>query len=233
MSRGSPSVSTRSVVAVDGLDGSGKSQIAARLAALCKAAGTGVVTLSVDDFRRPVSFGERAGPDEEALYYERYYDFAAFDGCLRAFLDGDDAAVVPRYDSASERLEGELTFRFAGAPLAIVDGVFLRRASVVAAGETILLVVSPEEAQRRILARDRKKGRSDQEITRRITRRYFPGQERYRREHDPFGRAAVVIDNDDWRQPRLVRRRPAFPPIVERALDEVLAGPPAPLPLAG
>ena len=224
-SRGLPSVSSRSVIAVDGLDGSGKSQFAARLAATCKAAGTSVVTLSVDDFRRPVRFGDVARPDEEDVYYERYYDFAAFDGCLRAFLNGDEAAVVPRYDSATERLEGDLTLRFAGADLAIVDGVFLRRASVVAAGETILLMVNPEEAQRRILARDRKKGRSDQEITRRITRRYFPGQERYRREHDPFGQAAVVIDNDDWRQPRLVRRRPAFPPVVERALDEVLAPP--------
>ena len=224
-SRGSPSVSARAVIAVDGLDGSGKSQFAARLAAICEAAGSGVVTLSVDDFRRPVSFGAVAHPDEEDAYYERYYDFAAFDGCLRAFLHGDQAAVVPRYDSASERLQGELTLRFAGADLAIVDGVFLRRAPVVASGETILLVVSPEEAERRILARDRKKGRSDEEIARRITRRYFPGQERYRREHDPYGQAAVVIDNDDWRHPRLVRRRPAFPEIVERALDQVLAPP--------
>jgi uridine kinase len=225
-SRVSPGSVGRTVVAVDGLDGSGKSQLAARLAGACRAAGAEVVTLSVDDFRRPVSFGDVPRPDEEEVYYQRYYDFAAFDGCLRAFLNGEEAAVVPRFDGASARLEGELTFRFAGAGLAVVDGVFLRRAPVVAAGETILLTVSPDEARRRILDRDRKKGRSDQEILRRIDRRYFPGQERYRREHDPLGRAAVVIDNDDWQRPRLVRRRPAFPPVVERALDDLLATPP-------
>jgi uridine kinase len=216
-SRVSPPGSSRSIVGIDGLDGSGKSQFAARLASVCRGAGAAVVSLSVDDFRRPVSFGDAAA--EEQLYYERYYDFAAFDGCLRAFLAGDEAAVVPRYDGASERLEGERTFPFGGVELAIVDGVFLRRAPVIAAGATILLTVSPEEARRRILERDRKKGRSDEEIIRRITRRYFPGQERYRREHDPLGRAAVVIANDDWRQPRLVRREPAFPATVEQALD--------------
>jgi uridine kinase len=210
---------SRAIVGVDGLDGSGKSQFAAWLTAACRAAGAPVVTLSVDDFRRPVTFGD--GAAEEQLYYDRYYDFAAFDGCLRAFLDGDDAAVVPRYDGATERLNGDQTFQFAGVELAVVDGVFLRRAPVVAAGATILLTVSPEEARRRILERDRKKGRTDEEITRRITRRYFPGQERYRREHDPLGQAAVVIDNDDWRRPRLVRRRPAFPAVVEQALDQL------------
>jgi uridine kinase len=220
-----PPASARTVIAVDGLDGSGKSQLAARLAGACRAAGAGVVTLSVDDFRRPVSFGDAPRPDEEQVYYERYYDFAAFDGCLRAFLNGEAAAVVPRFDGVAGRLDGELTFRFAGAGLAVVDGVFLRRAPVVAGGETILLTVSPDEARRRILDRDRKKGRSDQEILRRIDRRYFPGQERYRREHDPLGRAAVVIDNDDWQRPRVVRRRPAFPAVVERALDDVLGAP--------
>jgi uridine kinase len=215
--------SARSIVAIDGLDGSGKSQFAARLAGACQAGGAVVVTLSVDDFRRPVRFSEGAAEAqvEAQLYYERYYDFAAFDGCLRAFLGGDEVAVVPRYDSPTERLDGERTFRFAGVGLAIVDGVFLRRAPIIAAGATILLTVSPDEARRRILERDRKKGRSDEEIVRRITRRYFPGQERYRREHDPAGQAAVVIDNDDWRQPRLVRRRPAFSTAVERALDEM------------
>ncbi len=219
--------SRRAIVAVDGLDGSGKSQFAARLVSTCEAAGTPVVTLSVDDFRRPVSFGDGAGDGarEAQLYYEHYYDFPAFDGCLRAFLAGDDAAVVPRYDGPTERLDGDRTFHFTGAELAIVDGVFLRRAPVIAAGETILLAVSPEEARRRILARDRKKGRSDEEILRRINRRYFPGQERYRREHDPIGLAAVVIDNDDWRRPRVVHRRSAFPPVVERALDEIFSAP--------
>jgi uridine kinase len=209
----------RAILPIDGLDGSGKSQLAARMAAACAAAGVGVTTLSVDDFRRVVDFGD--GAAEAQLYYDRYYDFAAFDGSLRSFLAGDAEAVIPRWDVATERVEGEKTLRFADAELAIVDGVFLRRAPAVASGPSILLVVSPEEARRRIMERDRKKGRSDEEIVRRITRRYFPGQERYRQEHDPLGQAAVVIDNDDWQRPRLVRRRRAFPPPVERVLDEM------------
>ena len=80
-----------------------------------------------------------------------------------------------------------------------------------------------ERAQRSQRLRDRSKGRTDQEINRRIDRRYFPGQWRYHAEHDPMSRASVVIDNDDWRQPRIVRRAPgSLPAPIERVLDGML-----------
>ena len=84
----------------------------------------------------------------------------------------------------------------------------------------MVLRVSADEARRRILARDRAKGRTDEEIQRRIARRYFPGQDRYRVECDPEARAAAIVDNEDWRRPRVVRSTAGacFPPPVERWL---------------
>jgi hypothetical protein len=78
--------------------------------------------------------------------------------------------------------------------------------------------------RRRIQARDQAKGRSQQEVDRRIDRRYFPAQDRYRAEHDPVGRAQVIIDNEDWRRPQVVRRAPDLPPSLSAALDAVLRG---------
>jgi hypothetical protein len=104
--------------------------------------------------------------------------------------------------------------------LAIVEGVFtLRVPTVAASAALVFLRVSADEARRRILARDRAKGRTDEEIQRRIARRYFPGQDRYRLECDPEARAAAIVDNDDWRRPRVVRSTPGlFPVPVERWL---------------
>jgi cytidylate kinase len=186
------------IVAVDGLDGSGKSQLAAALAAACAADGVPATLFHVDDFRRDVDFSGLDAAAEGLLYYERYFDLAA--------------------------LDRELASRVSGAPLAIVEGVFTLRLPVVAVGApVIVLAVSDDEARRRILARDRAKGRSDEEITRRIDRRYFPARARYRAECAPEARAAAIIDNEDWRAPRLARLTPGrLPAPVERALDRLV-----------
>jgi cytidylate kinase len=187
------------IVAVDGLDGSGKSQLAAALVAACAAGGAPATLLHVDDFRRDLDFSGLDAEAEAALYYDRYYDLAALDAKLAAFRGGGG--------------------------LAIVEGIFtLRVPAVDAAAALIVLTISPDEARRRILERDRAKGRSDEEIARRIARRYFPTRARYCAERDPEARADAVIDNEDWRAPRLVRRtRGRFPPLIEQALDRLVA----------
>jgi uridine kinase len=188
----------RRIVAVDGLDGSGKSQIAAALLSACADDGMSATLLHVDDFRRDLDFGGLDAAAEAAHYYERYYDLDALEARLASFQTGDG-----------------------DAQLAIVEGVFTLRVPAIAASAALLVLrVSADEARRRILVRDRAKGRTDEEIQRRIARRYFPGQDRYRAECDPEAHAAAVIDNEDWRAPRLVRCAPGrLPPPIERWLD--------------
>ena len=192
---------TRVVVAVDGLDGSGKSRFAASLAAELSAAGRPASLLHIDDFRRPTDFSELAPEAESALYYERYFDFAAVGGALSAWARGAaDGAVL------------------------ILEGVMLLRAVLPAGTPLIVLEVSASEARRRILARDQAKGRTPEEIAGRIDRRYFPAQARYRAGCDPLGLADLVIDNEDWAHPRVVRRGDVrFAPEIAAALDRVLA----------
>ena len=193
--------SARRIVAVDGLDGSGKSRLANALAAACAADGVAVTQLHVDDFRRDVDFAGLDAGEEAARYYADYFDLAALDRALASFQAG----------SAGD------------AELAIVEGVFtLRVPAVAASAGLIVLTVSADEARRRILARDRHKGRTDEEIERRIARRYFPGQERYRADHDPAARADAIVDNEDWRRPRVVRFVPGrLPAPVERWLAQL------------
>jgi len=193
---------TRLTVAVDGLDGSGKSRFAAALAAELSADGRPASLLHIDDFRRPTDFSELAPEAESALYYERYFDFAAVGDALSAWARGaaDDGAVL------------------------ILEGVMVLRAVLPAGTPLIVLEVSAPEARRRILARDQAKGRTPEEIAGRIDRRYFPAQARYRAACDPLGLADLVIDNEDWAHPRVVRRGDVrFAPEIAAALDRVLA----------
>jgi len=63
------------------------------------------------------------------------------------------------------------------------------------------------------------------EVYRRMDRRYFPGQARYRAAFDPIARADVLIDNSDWSRPRVVRlATERFPAPVAAALARCLRG---------
>jgi len=190
----------RSVIAIDGLDGSGKSTFAVALSAAVEAAGQPAVVWHVDDFRRTVDFEGQSAEGEAALYYDRYYDFSTLDGALASFLKGGPDGAI-----------------------ALLEGVLVLRARLPAGTPLIVLEVSPDEARRRILTRDRAKGRTDQEIVRRMERRYFPAQARYRAAFDPVARADVLVDNDDWTRPRVLRRADGrFPPQVVPGLDRLL-----------
>jgi len=213
----------RSLVAIDGLDGSGKSRFARALASACEAEGDpGVFLFRVDDFRRPLG-DIPAGADEAAIYYERYYDFALLDDCLRQFLDGVPGVSIPRFDSDGEILEGTQELQFGGARLAFLEGVFALRSPTVATGTLVLLEVTEEEARRRILARDTARGRSEAIVEHRMNNRYFPAQRVYRAAFDPLRRADVVIDNERWGAPRVLRQETSrVPAVIGRALRRVI-----------
>jgi uridine kinase len=188
------------LVAVDGIDGSGKSWFADALARACAAAGSQATVVRVDDFRRPAELEGVAAEREAEVYYRRYYDFDAVD----AHLDALVAAAAP-------------------TAAIVLEGVFVLRARWAAAGSLIVLEVADDVALERLRARDVGRGRDPAEVERRIRTRYLPGQARYRAEYDPAARADVVVDNSDWTRPRLMRRggRP-LPEAIDRAINHLL-----------
>lgn len=209
------------VIAVDGLDGSGKSTFARRLASVLGDAGVTAVQFHVDDFRQPVAW---TTPEREAdQYYEAYYDLGHCDRCLQAFVEGAAEISIPTYDIALERVVGSRPLALADATVAIVEGVFPLRLPHVASGTLIYLDTREAELRRRIIARDLKKGRTVDEIVRRIDRRYFPSQQRYLRELASRDRANIIIDNEDPLAPRIVRRDlERVPAVVRDAIERIV-----------
>jgi uridine kinase len=202
---------TRTVLTVDGLDGSGKSMFARGLAA---ALGPRAIRLAVDDFRRPVDWS-RPDRSELDLYYDERYDLADLDRCLAEFVAGRPGCRYRPLVGATEELGVEQELPFGQATVAIVEGVFVARLAHAARAASVYLDISREEAWRRVVARDLSKGRTEAEIWRRIKQRYLPAHERYLAECRPRERARLVIDN---REPAV-----AWPPA--RAAVAGLLGP--------
>jgi len=213
----------RTIITIDGIDGSGKSTFARGLAAALAAQGVRTVLVSVDDFRRPVDW---AGAASEAdVYHDAYYDLARADLVLAAFQGGAPAVDLPQFDPVTERAAGARRLVLEGAAAAILEGVFPLRVPAAAGGLVIYLDTSAALARRRIVERDLRKGRTREEIERRIERRYAPGQQRYHAALDPRGRADVIVDNEAPASPRCLRRELSrLPPALRPALDRALPG---------
>lgn len=194
---------TAELLVVDGVDGSGKSTLARTLVEHVGQAGVSVVHLAVDDFRRPVAWDSVAPDDEASVYYERYYDLEALGSAVHASKRGG-TLQVPLYDSRRERLEGMQEFNFQGVALVVVEGVMVRRVRQLDGAPGLYLSVPLDVAAARLMERDTQKGRSPEEVRRRMERRYFPAHQRYVREHRPEEAAAVRVDHTDWRKPRLL-----------------------------
>ena len=171
----------RVLVAVDGVDGAGKTTFADRLAPRLDRP---VVRASEDDFLNPAAIRHRRGRESPEGFFRDSYDLALLEQLLldpfaagrpyrrRAFDVLADAPVVSVDENAP-----------AGA-LLLLDGMFLHRDELRGRWDlSILLDVPPELSAERLLARDGKPTRP----------RYVLGQQRYFAECDPRRRASLVL----------------------------------------
>ena len=195
-------------VAIDGVDGSGKTKLADELAEPVRRAGRAVIRASVDGFHNPRAVRYARGPDSPEGYFLDSFDYAAL---RRALLDplgpeGDASFRTAAFDYRVDRpVESPRRVAPRDAVL-LFDGVFLLRPELQASWDlTIWLEVPFEVTVERAVARD-SRGGGDAAVTRgKYERRYVPGQRLYLERCRPRDCAAIVVENSVFDRPRVVR----------------------------
>jgi uridine kinase len=203
-----PARGRRLAVAIDGVDGAGKTCFADELAALLGQAGHPVVRASIDGFLRPRAERYARGRTSPDGFFLDSHDLEAFQReLLDAFaLGGDGWFRRQVFDEVDDRPVA--TSRELAPPRAIlvVDGIFLHRDELHERWDTsVFLDVPTAVSVARCAARDG----SDLDPAAPSNRRYVEGQARYLATCDPRARADLVVDNTDLDTPRLVRLDPA------------------------
>ena len=191
-------------VAIDGVDGAGKTTFADDLAGLLTARGLAVVRACVDGFHNVRAVRHRRGRHDPEGFWLDSYDYPR----LRAELlepfgpGGDRRHRLAIHDVASDAmLDGPLSAAPPDAVL-VVDGIFLQRSELTGCFELVVWLDAPFEATyARMAVRDGSP--SDPEDP--ANRRYLEAQRRYLGECSPRDRADVVVDVTDVLAPRLVR----------------------------
>jgi len=196
----------RICVAIDGVDGAGKTTLADALAPLVFAGGREVVRASVDDFHHPRSLRYARGRYSPDGFYLDSYDYDAFRRLLLEPFSphGSGRYVAKRFAlDRDEPCDLEPQQARPSAAL-IVDGIFLHRPELRSCWDlSIFLKVDFDVSLPRGAARD--KNFDVIEPNSPSHQRYVGGQKRYLAECSPEQRADVVIGYNDLQTPEILK----------------------------
>lgn len=185
----------RRIVAIDGVDGAGKTTFADALAPVLSERGQHVVRASIDGFHRPRVERYARGRDSADGYYRDSFDIEALRALLiEPFGSGAAEVVVAAFDHASD---APIERRESGIPsdaVLVLDGVFLHRPELRGLWHSsVWLEVDDAVRDARLTARDGVDS---------LASRYSEGQAIYAREANPRRAAAIVVNNNDAAKPR-------------------------------
>jgi uridine kinase len=158
-------------VAIDGVDGAGKTTLADELVPHVEGLGRPVIRASIDGFHRPRAARYRRGPDSPEGFYHDSFDHDA----LRAELldplgpGGDRRYRRAVFDWRADAPLGEPQRDAPADAVLLFDGIFCQRPELIHHWDLrIFLDVGFDETLRRMAVRDRTSTSSLKEMERRF-----------------------------------------------------------------
>jgi len=191
-------------VAIDGVDGAGKTSFADELGGFVAAKGRPVIRASVDGFHNPRAVRYHRGRHSPLGFFEDSYDYVAL---KRHLLDPLSPGGSRRYrqalfDVASDEAVSVIEAEAPPSAVLLFDGIFLHRPELLAYWDiSIFLQTAFEVSVARCALRD---GASPDPAAP-SNRRYVEGQQLYLQSCRPEAKATIVIDYNDLSAPRLLR----------------------------
>lgn len=202
-------------IGIDGISASGKTTFADQLVKPLRKLGRNVIRASIDGFHNPPEIRYRQGESSPVGYLDDSFDKTAVIANLLQPLgpNGNLNYRESLFDFVSNRKTLSEISKADPDSILIFDGVLLfcdqlaphfdYRIFIDARFDTII---------KRALERDSQRLGGEAATLDKYRKRYIPGQKEYLKRHAPHKHANLVIDNNDYRQPRITSRRPIKQP---------------------
>lgn len=197
-------------VAVDGVDGAGKTMLGDELVASLLDKGRPVIRASVDGFHKPLDLRYKRGPDSPDGYYMDSFQYDAIRNELLIPLGPSGSRIYRSgvYDYVSETPVLAKLQEAPGNAILLFDGVFLLRPELIDHWDYKIFVdVGFELSVERAVARNScnsKRGFDANTLRTRYVQRYVPGQQIYLQSVRPKKKADVIFDNTRLDFPKLI-----------------------------
>jgi uridine kinase len=193
----------RTILAVDGRSGAGKTVFADDLAEALRRAGHEVFRASIDGFHHPRTHRYRLGRFSAEGCYRDTYDYSVF---RRVLVDpfrmaGSTAFVLAAFDHTRDAPVEPKWITGPPDAILVIDGTFLHRPELRDLWNWSLWLEAPfDVAHERMIVRDG----ADPDPGSPLSLRYEGAQKLYLAESSPRETASAIIDNTDYDHPRRV-----------------------------
>lgn len=194
------------VVGVTGMDTSGKSEMTTLLAEELSRLGLPVQIIRLDDFHRPRADRYRPDLPEPVKYFEHSFDYERLinevlrpiraEGCL-------DTSLLC-LDLIEDTWTIERRYLVNDDTVVLLEGVFLFRPDIAHFVDLIIyLQVDESTVMERAIKRD--VPIHGDEIMKKYHSKYLPAQRAYLEEYPEEINADVIINNNDWENPTVIK----------------------------
>lgn len=194
-------------VGIDGVDASGKTTLANRLAHILALRGESIIRASIDSFHNTKSHRYRRGELSPDAYYFDSINFPVVASDILQPLGPDGNC---RYRLESHDLKTDLSKQnnwknASREQILIFDGVFLQRDELVGLLDfVIFLQVDFEVSVSRALDRNFEEIEDPEELRERYRQKYIAAQDMYMRACSPKKKADMVVLYNDFSNPVIV-----------------------------
>jgi uridine kinase len=190
-------------VAIDGVDGAGKTTFADELARVLAATGRPVIRASVDSFHHVRARRYGRGRDSWEGFWLDSFDYQRlYTDLLEPFGPAGSGRYRPAaHDLASDQLINVPWLQAPNPAVLILDGLFLHREELVELWDlSVFLDVPFEVSAARMATRDG----TDPDPASPSLQRYVKAQRHYLASCSPRQRATLLVSNTDLKRPLLL-----------------------------
>jgi uridine kinase len=190
-------------VAIDGVDGTGKTTFADELASILNPFGRSVIRASVDSFHNPRVVRYRLGATSPQGYFSDSYDYEKLKALLLDPLSpgGNYCYIRAAFDHRTDSSLGAPEEFASPGSILIFDGIFLHRPCLRTFWDfSVFLQVDFHIS----IPRGALRGEGSPDPLAESNRRYIEGQKLYLSQCEPANAASIVINNNDLDHPFIV-----------------------------
>ncbi|MDQ2088233.1 hypothetical protein RBH29_17555 [Herbivorax sp. ANBcel31] len=193
------------VVGINGIDTSGKTMFSKKLKKHLQDMDCEVQIIHIDDFHNPKSI--RYYGDDEVYNY--FYKSFEYNRLISEILDPIkfEKKLFKKYmalNLETDKYDLERTYKVTSNTIVILEGVFILREEVRGFLDFSIFIYVPFEiVKERAIKRDVPK--FGEEILEKYDKKYIPTQKKYLEMFPPEILADIIIDNQDWNNPMIVK----------------------------
>jgi phosphoglycolate phosphatase len=191
-------------VGISGRDASGKTTFAGFLCRYLEARGMKTQLISIDDFHNPRET-RRCGSDEIRSYIDNAFDLDRI--CIELLGPAKKGEIIRKsltlLDLDTDSFDRIVSYDISPETVLVLEGVLLFREPIERFIDArVYLDAAPD------VLLDRAFDRDGGALVERYLNKYIPVQNWFDREHDPRGRADLVVENSNPNRPAVIRRVP-------------------------